>query len=251
MDSYRQYRRTRDPRLRASIVDLHTGLVRRLARRFANRGEELDDLVQVAFFGLLQAIDRFDPDQGRPFEAFANVTILGELKHHFRDHGWTIRVPRPIQDNYLRLRADMEELTHDLGRSPTTSDVADYAGLSEAEVLEALTAWHSFRALSLDDAGHDGRSPVQDRLARPCPELQAAEDRQLAESFLTQLADRQQQILRLRFGQELTQREIAERIGTSQMHVSRLLARSLDTLRSMAERRDPDRRERPQAGRAA
>jgi RNA polymerase sigma-B factor len=251
MDPYRQYRLTRDPRLRESIVDLHTGLVRRLARRFAHRGEELDDLVQVGFFGLLQAIDRFDPEHGRPFEAFATVTILGEIKHHFRDRRWIVRVPRPIQDNYLRVRAAAEELTQDLGRSPSSSDVADYVGLCEAEVLEALQAARSFGRLSLDDIGPDGRSPVEGWLARSCPELQAAEDRQLAESFLTQLADRQQQILRLRFGQELSQREIAEQIGTSQMHVSRLLARALETLRSMAESRDPDKRRRPQPGRAA
>jgi RNA polymerase sigma-B factor len=251
MDLYREYRLTRDPRLRESMVNMHVGLARGLARRFAGRGEELDDLVQVAFVGLLHAIDRFDPDYGRPFEAFASITILGELKHHFRDRRWLIRVPRPVQDNYLRVRAAMDVFSQDLGRSPATSDVADYTGLSEPEVLDALNAGRSFRQVSLNGAGLGGSPWVQDLLARPCPELQSVEDRELAASFLTRLPQREQQIVWLRFGQQLSQREIAERVGTSQMHVSRLLARSLDTLRSLAESPDPDQRKPPQTGRAA
>ena len=233
MDLYREYRRTRDPNLRAEIVNQHVGLVRGLARRYANRGAELDDLVQVAFWGLLKAIERFDPELGTPFAAFATPTIIGQLKRHFRDGRWNVGVPRSVQENYLRAREAVEMLTQELGRPPSTVEVARSTGLSEGQVIDARKAANSFQPLSLNVPA-DGRSPVEEALPRSCPELQSAEDRGLAESLVACLPAREQRIVWLRFRQELTQSEIAARIGISQMHVSRLLAQSLHTLRMSA-----------------
>jgi RNA polymerase sigma-B factor len=230
VDLYREYRRTRDPRLRVQIVEQHVGLVRHLARRYVNRGAELDDLEQVAFWGLLQAIERFDPEHGTRFAAFATPTIVGSLKRHFRDRRWSVGVPRSVQENYLRMREAREDLTHELGRRPSTAEVARWTGLSEAQVLEARKAGNSFRPLALD-VPIEGHSPIDEVLPRSCPELQQAEDRGLAESLVARLPEREQRIVWLRFRQELSQSEIAERVGISQMHVSRLLAQSLQTMR--------------------
>jgi RNA polymerase sigma-B factor len=231
VDIYREYRRTGDPRLRAEIVDQHARLARSLARRYANRGAELDDLVQVAFWGLLQAIERFDPDHGVRFTAFATPTIIGSIKRHFRDGRWSVGVPRSVQENYLRMREATETLTQELGRRPSSAEVAHWMGLSEEQVLDARKAGNSFRPLTLE-VPTEGRSPVEEALPLSCPELQRAEDRGLAESLVARLPEREQRIVWLRFRQELSQREIAERIGISQMHVSRLLAQSLETMRT-------------------
>ena len=235
MELFREYRRRRDPRLRAEIVDQHVGLARSLARRYVNRGVEFDDLVQVAFWGLLQAIDRFDPDHGTRFASFASPTIVGALKRHFRDGRWSVGVPRSVQENYLRVRDATETLTHDLRRRPSTAEVARSTGLTEVQVIEARKAANSFRPLTLN-VPTEGYSPaeVEEALPRFCPELQRAEDRRLVESLVAFLPERQQRIVWLRFRQELTQREIAERVGLSQMHVSRLLAQSIETLRMSA-----------------
>jgi RNA polymerase sigma-B factor len=234
MDLYRRYHRSREPRLRDAIVDLNVGLVRGLARRFDHRGEELDDLVQVAFWGLLKAIERFDPDQGRRFSTFAVPTIVGELKRHFRDHRWKVRVPRSTQEHYLRVRETVEVLSQVLGHDPSPADIARSAGLSVQEVCRAFQAGNSFRPLSLNDVDDGADAWVERRFARPCQELHSAENRQQVTALLTRLPEREQRIVRLRFGQDLTQREIAERIGISQMHVSRLLNHSLETLRGLA-----------------
>src|SRR5581483_11033798 len=231
---HRHYRRSRDPRLREAIVHQHVGLVRRLARRYDHRGEELDDLVQVAFCGLLKAIERFDPDQGLRFETFAVPTIVGELKRHFRDHRWNVRVPRSTKENYLRVRDTAETLVQELGRSPSVADIAHSAGLSLGAVREALPAGNSFRPLSLDDVDVGAGTWVERRFSQPCLDLQSAEDRQQVTALLNGLPEREQRIVRLRFGQDLTQHQIGERIGFSQMHVSRLLNRSLDTMRASA-----------------
>ena len=230
-DLHREYRRTRDPRLRAEIVAQHVGLVRTLARRYVNRGAELDDLEQVAFWGLLQAIERFDPEHGTRFSSYATPTIVGSLKRHFRDRRWSVGVPRSVQENYLRMREAMETLTHELGRRPLTAEVARWTGLSEEQVLEARKAGNSFRPLTLD-IPVEGHSPIEEVLPRSCPELQRAEDRGLAEALVARLPEREQRIVWLRFRQELSQSEIAERVGISQMHVSRLLAQSLQTMRT-------------------
>jgi RNA polymerase sigma-B factor len=185
----------------------------------------------VALWGLLHAIERFDPEHGTPFAAFATPTIVGSLKRHFRDRRWTVGVPRSVQENYLRIRDAMEALTQELGRRPLTAEVARWTGLSEEKVLEARKAGNSFRPLTLDLPG-EGHPAIDEVLPRSCPELQRAEDRGLAESLVARLPERQQRIVWLRFRQELSQREIAERIGISQMHVSRLLAQSLETMRT-------------------
>jgi RNA polymerase sigma-B factor len=235
VDLHREYRRTGDPRLRAEIVEQHVGLARSLARRYANRGVELDDLVQVAFWGLLQAIERFDPDRGTAFASFAAPTIIGSLKRHFRDRRWSVGVPRSVQENYLRMREAEEDLTQELGRRPSPAEVARWAGLSETQVNDARKAANSFRPITLNVAPEERSTvEVEDALARLCPELQRAEDRHLAESLVAFLSEREQRIVWLRFRQELTQREIAKRIGISQMQVSRLLAQSLETLRTSA-----------------
>jgi RNA polymerase sigma-B factor len=232
-DLYREYRRTRDARLRAEIVEQHVGLVQSLARRYANRGAELDDLVQVAFWGLLQAIERFDPELGTRFSAFAAPTIIGSLKRHFRDRQWSVGVPRSVQENYLRMREAAEVLTQELGRRPSIAEIARSTGLGEDQVIDARRAGNSFRPLTLD-VPPDEPSPVDEALPCPCPELQRAEARGLAESLVASLPAREQRIVWLRFRQELTQHEIAERIGLSQMQVSRLLAQSLQALRMSA-----------------
>lgn len=232
MDLYRRYHRTRDPRVREAIVQRHVGLVRRLAHRFDHRGEELDDLVQVAFCGLLKAVDRFDPDRGLRFATFAAPTIVGELKRHFRDHRWNVRVPRSTQENYLLVRETVDWLFQELGRRPTPADIAVSAGLSVRDVRQALQAGNSFQPLSLEHVDEDSGSWVERRLAQPCRNLQSAEDRQLATALLSRLPEYQRRVVGLRFGQDLTQRQIAERIGVSQMQVSRLLNRSLETLRA-------------------
>src|SRR5581483_2652429 len=194
MDLHRRYRRSRDPRLREAIVHQYVGLVHRLARRFDHRGEELDDLVQVAFSGLLKAIDRFDPDQGPRFATFAVPTIVGELKRHFRDHRWNVRVPRSTQENYLRVRETAEVLLQDLGRSPSVADLARSTGLSLRAVREALQAGNSFRPLSLDDVDDGADSWVQRRFAQPCLDLLSAEDQEEATALLNLLPEREQYI---------------------------------------------------------
>jgi len=232
-DLFREYRRTGDPHLRAEIVDRNGGLARSLARRYANRGVELDDLVQVAFWALLQAIERFDPDRGVQFASFATPTIIGSLKRYFRDSRWTVGVPRSVQENYLRIREAEETLTQGLGRRPSTADIARDTGLSRAQVIEAQKAGNSFRPVTLEVRA-EGQSPVEDALPRSCPELQRAEDRGWTQALVARLPEREQQIIWLRFRQELSQGEIAKRVGISQMHVSRLLAQSLQRLRASA-----------------
>jgi RNA polymerase sigma-B factor len=233
-DVHRRYHRTRDPRLRDVLVDRHAGLVRRLARRFAHRGEDIDDLVQVGFWGLLLAIERFDPDYGVQFATFASPTITGELKRHFRDRRWIIRVPRSVKDNYVRVRETTEILFQDLGHAPSIEEIAAGAGLGVGQVCEALDAARSFRPLPLNESPTSEDRDLEEVLAGPCRELQLAEDRTLVAALLSRLPARERRVLWLRFGLNLSQAEIAVEIGTSQMTVSRLLARNLETLRRLA-----------------
>jgi RNA polymerase sigma-B factor len=234
MELLRRYHCTRDSRLLEVIVEQHMALVRRLARRFDHRGEELDDLLQVALYGLLLAVERFDPDQGFRFTTFAVPTIVGELKRHFRDHRWNVRVPRSVQENYLRVRNAVDRLFQELGRAPTPADIAASVGLSVRDVRRALEAGNSFKALALEHEEDDVDSWVGRRLAQPCRELQSSEHRQQVTELLSCLSEREQRVVRLRFGHDLSQREIGERIGMSQMHVSRVLRRSFDTMRALA-----------------
>ena len=229
------YARTRDLDVRDQLVAGNLRLALHLARRFSNRGVSLDDLEQVASLGLLRAIDRFDPDRGLEFSTFATPTIIGELKRHFRDKGWSVRVPRRVQELHMRLNAIVAELTHQLGRSPTISELATAARASEEEVLEAMEAAQAYRSHSIDGRnaanpdGNDSHLGVDDL------GLFQAENRLLVEELLTHLAPREQLLIRLRFYEEMTQQQIAERLGVSQMHVSRLLARCLEDLRRRVE----------------
>ncbi|MBA2438563.1 MAG: RNA polymerase sigma factor SigF [Acidimicrobiia bacterium] len=228
----------RDPGLRDQLIEAHLGLAEYLARRFANRGEPLDDLVQVASLGLVKAVERFDPGRGLEFTTFATPTIVGELKRHFRDKGWAVRVPRRVQELHLRVTGVVDELQLELGRSPTVAEIAVRAGTSEDEVIEAVDAGSAYRSTSLDASrGDDEESPgLLGQLGELDPGLARAESRTGLNPLLRQLPDREQLMLYLRFYEGKTQSEIAQRLGISQMHVSRLLARSLGRLRELAER---------------
>lgn len=228
------YAKTREPALRDELVSAHLGLAEYLARRFANRGEPLDDLIQVASLGLLKALDRFDPERGVEFSTYATHTIVGELKRHFRDKGWSIRAPRRMQELYLRLGKVVASMGQELGRSPTIAELAMETKVSEEEVLEALEAGQAYRSASLDVATEEGES-LATRLGEEDPSLEDAERRATLSPLLAQLPPRERLILQLRFFDGLTQSEIANRLQISQMHVSRLLARSLSQLRAAAD----------------
>jgi RNA polymerase sigma-B factor len=235
-EQFAAYAQDRDPVRRELLVAAHLGLAEYLARRFANRGEALDDLVQVASLGLIKAVDRFDPDRGVEFSTYATHTIVGELKRHFRDKGWAIRAPRRMQELYLRLGKVVATLGQELGRSPTIAELATEVKVSEEEVLEALEAGQAYRSTSLDaPTGNEEGETLATRLGEEDPSLEAAESRATLSPLLAQLEPRERLILHMRFFDGLTQSEIAIRLGISQMHVSRLLARSVSQLRSAAE----------------
>jgi RNA polymerase sigma-B factor len=219
-----------DGGLREELIEAHIGLAEYLARRFVYRGESYDDLVQVASIALIKAVDRFDPDRGVEFTTFATKTILGELKRHFRDKGWAIRAPRRLQELFLHLNQSVATLSQQLQRSPTIAELAADTGVSEEQVLEALEAGQSYRSTSLDSAEPDEEG-LGARLGVDDGEIGNAEWRAILEPHMQALPQREQTILRLRFVQGLPQSEIAARIGLSQMHVSRLLVRSLAMLR--------------------
>lgn len=225
---FREFRRTHDRALRNRLIEENLPLARSLARRFANRNEPLDDLEQVAMLGMLKAVERFDPDRGIPFGAFAVPTVLGELRRHFRDRGWMVRVPRRVQDLHLRIGSVVSELSHELGRSPTPREIADAAGVRAEEVLEALDAGNRYRPASLDLGESSGGDAA--RLSQVDPELLSVEDRATLLRLLQRLPERERRVLYMRFFDDLTQAEIADEIGVSQMHVSRMLTRSLDAL---------------------
>lgn len=229
----------RDNHLRGELIEAHIGLAEYLARRFANRGEPVDDLVQVASVGLVKAVDRFEPDRGVEFSTYATHTIVGELKRHFRDKGWAVRAPRRMQELYLRLSKVIDSLSQELGRSPTVDELAKEAEVSPEEVLEALEAGQAYRFSSLDAPAtdEDGGSgeTAGSRMGDVDPHMDEAERRATLSPLLKKLPPREQAILQLRFFEGLTQSEIAARLDISQMHVSRLLARSLARLRAEAE----------------
>src|SRR5881392_2387492 len=158
---FAEFAQSRDPQLRDTLIEAHLGLAEYLARRFSNRGEPLDDLVQVASVGLLKAVDRFDPERGLEFSTYATPTIVGELKRHFRDKGWAVRVPRRVQELHLRLGKVVSSLSQDQGRSPTIGEIAERAGASEEEVLEAMEAGRAYRFASLDAPGGSGEDDTQ------------------------------------------------------------------------------------------
>jgi RNA polymerase sigma-B factor len=205
-------------------------LARSLARRYANKGEPLDDLEQVACVGLIKAIDRFDLSRDVRFATYAVPTIAGELKRHFRDRGWMMRVPRDVQELSGRIGVMRERLVHDLARSPTVAELATATATNEERVLEALAATEAYRTLSLDQPFGDGTGPLE-AIGGDDLGFERAEARAMLADGLHELAPREREIVRLRFFEGLTQREIAEHIGISQMHVSRLIRRTVQQLR--------------------
>jgi RNA polymerase sigma-B factor len=231
MARFFEYRETRDRRLRDELISEHLGLAIALARRFAGRGEAVDDLEQIATLGLLKAVERFEPERGLAFSTFATPTISGEIKRHFRDKSWSVRVPRALQELGLRLTATVADLTNDLGRSPTVNEIAERLEVSPEAVLEAMEANRAFATQSLDAQLPGDDRTLGDTLGGDEPGMDQVEHEIVVNDLLATLPEREQTILRLRFFDGLTQTEIANRVGISQMHVSRLLSRSLDTLR--------------------
>jgi RNA polymerase sigma-B factor len=215
---------------REVMITNNLGLAHQLARRFLHRGEPLDDLVQVASVALVKSVDRFDPERGVDFAAFATRTIIGELKRHFRDKGWAVRASRRVQELYLELGHATSTLVQQLGRSPTVAELAQATGATEEAVIEAIEAGQGYRASSID-ASDDEDHPLSARLGEHDPRYESVEERALLAPALALLPPREQSILRMRFVEGLTQSEIAASIGVSQMHVSRLLAASLEVLR--------------------
>jgi RNA polymerase sigma-B factor len=208
----------------------HMPLVKALARRYANRGEPLDDLIQVGTIGLIKAIDRFDPDRGTALASFATPTILGEIRRHFRDRTWMVHVPRGLQDIHSAVNRTIDDMTSRLRRSPSVQEVATELGLSRDEVLDAIAAGAAYQPLSLSrqSSGSDEDEPMDVSVEEEGFEW--AEGRAAIGHRVAELPARERQILALRFNRGLTQSEIAERVGISQMHVSRLLAKALKTL---------------------
>ena len=230
-----EYRRSGDRAIRNELVERYLRLAEFLARRFSNRGESPEDLRQVALVGLIKAVERFDPDRGLMFSSFATPTITGELKRHVRDRGWAVRVPRRLQELHLQLDKTTARLTQELGRPPTPAEIARREGVLEEDVLESMEAGSLYRLASIDAPGDDeGGTGIAGRLGRHDPQFDAVENRLAVELLLEALPERERRIVYLRFFDGLTQSEIAEQIGISQMHVSRLLVKSLDLLSAHA-----------------
>jgi RNA polymerase sigma-B factor len=220
--------------LRDELVRLHLPLVEHFARRFLNRGEPFDDLLQVGTIGLIKAIDRFDLERGVEFSTYATPTIVGEIKRHFRDRGWAIRVPRRLQELRITITTATAELTQEVGRSPTVSELAHRVGVPEEEIIEGLESANAYSTLSLDapDSGDDSALSMIDVIGSDDEALEHVENRETIKPLLEGLDPREKHILTLRFFKGMTQSQIAAEIGISQMHVSRLLARTLEKLRS-------------------
>jgi RNA polymerase sigma-B factor len=228
---FRQLRAEPDDDIRQELIELHLGLVEYLARRFAGRGEPLEDLIQVGTIGLVKAVDRFDPDREVEFSTYATPTIVGELKRHFRDKGWAVRVPRRLQELNLQLGEIIANLSQQLGRSPTVSEMAEAAGTTDEEVLEGLDSAHAYSLVSLDAPAGEEDLTLHEQIGEEDETLQLLEYRASLTPLLEELNPRERRMLYLRFFKGLTQSEIADKLGISQMHVSRLLAKTLTTLR--------------------
>lgn len=234
-----------DPQARDELVEMFLPLATYLARRFDRRGEPLEDLVQVASVGLLNAIDRFDVDRDVQFSTYAAVTIIGELKRHFRDKGWAIRVPRRLQEVGLRVNAVLPELYQELGRSPTIEEIGERCEASPEEILDAMEAVQAYSTASLDvPVGEEGAAPVE-ILGRDDPSLEILDGWASVAPAVKELPERERRVLYLRFFRGLTQSEIAGRVGVSQMHVSRILSQTLAFLRDAVEEGEPLRRDEP------
>ncbi|MBW3613730.1 MAG: sigma-70 family RNA polymerase sigma factor [Actinobacteria bacterium] len=231
---HRAYASEREPEVQARLLQRYQGLARSLAARAAKPSDELDDLIQVAMLGVLNALERYDPDRGVEFTTFAWATVQGELKRHHRDRGWAIHVPRRLQEAYLRVAAAVEELSQDLGRQPTITEIADYTGDEEDLVIRAIDVRSARRPASIDIRVGDS----QDLAWEPGAEdrrFAAVDEHSLLAALLPRLPAREREVLELRFVQNLTQAQIASEVGYSQMHVSRILSRALERLREWVE----------------
>jgi RNA polymerase sigma-B factor len=230
-----RYCRDGDREAREALIRQFMPLARDLARRYAYTGESLEDLVQVAYLGLVKAVDRFEPDRGVRFTSFAVPTILGELKRHLRDRGWAVHLPRGLQESVLALNRATEKVTKKLGRSPSTREIAAELGWSVESVLEALEATNAYEATSLDACvGNENGRPtdtVIDTIGADDDGYERIAAHDLVTSALGRLPAQEREAVELRFGTGLTQREIGERIGVSQMQVSRLLRRALERVK--------------------
>ena len=227
--------------LRDQLVRGYLPVAQHIARRFSNRGEPLDDLVQVATVGLINAIDRFSPERGSDFFSFAVPTISGEVRRHFRDLGWSMRVPRRLKDMHVSINGVVSELSQNLGRAPRPTEIAERLGVPVTEVLEGLEASEAYRSSSLDEmlSSEQGSATVGELVGEADAELTRIEFQQSLRPVLAELGERERTIVLLRFFGNMTQTQIADHVGISQMHVSRLLSQTLDRLRS---RLDPETR---------
>ncbi|MGV9297931.1 MULTISPECIES: SigB/SigF/SigG family RNA polymerase sigma factor [Amycolatopsis] len=223
----------RRPRLREQLVTEFLPVAEHIATRFTGRGEPREDLVQVARIGLINAIDRFTPDRGPDFLSFAVPTIMGEIRRYFRDTGWSVRVPRRLKELHLALSRGSAALSQTLGRAPTPTELAEHLGLELSEVHEGLVAGHAYQTLSVDKPVHDDAEPLllADTLGSDDPEIEHIENHEALQPLLRELPKRERAILVMRFFGGLTQTQIAEQVGISQMHVSRLLSQTLEQLR--------------------
>jgi RNA polymerase sigma-B factor len=216
-----------------AIIEQCLPLADHIARRFRNRGEPLDDLMQVARVGLVNAVNRFNVDHGVEFIAFAVPTIMGEVRRHFRDHGWAMKVPRRLKDLQATLNRARADLSHDLGRAPTASELAAHLGIDRDEVVQSTIASSNYCTMSIDmPSGGDDQATLGDTLGQADSNLEKVVDLHTLGLLLAALPERLQTVIKLRFFENRTQSQIADRLGCSQMHVSRLLARALHTLRS-------------------
>ena len=233
------YKDEGDEAARDELIMSHLNLVRFLASKFKNRGEPLDDLIQVGTIGLIKAIDRFDPARGLEFTTYATPTILGEIKRHFRDKGWSIRVPRRLQELSAKVNQATDDLTKELQRSPSTEEVAAKLGVSVDEVLEAMESSGAYSSVPLEAGGSDDEDApaVIDHYASVDENLAASDDRMVIEDTIRDFSPREREVIRMRFVEGLTQVEIAKRLGVSQVQVSRLLRR---TLKKVQEKIDPE-----------
>lgn len=231
---WRRFTRERDPAIREELVRRNVPFAKRLALRYRGASEPFDDLLQVATMGLLNAVDRFDPERGIPFTAFASPTILGELKRHFRDRVWTVRVPRGLHDRMSDVEKATAALTTELQRSPSVGEIAERLGIEQTDVLEVMEANHNRRPLSLDRPANtedSEESAPAEWIGSEDRAFELVEGRLALDAALPQLDDRERLVLHLRFVEDMTQSQIAERIGHSQMHVSRILRRALTRIR--------------------
>ncbi|WP_028264094.1 SigB/SigF/SigG family RNA polymerase sigma factor [Atopobium fossor] len=236
---FRKYKEKGDEDAREQLIVNHLNLVRFLAAKFKNRGEPLDDLIQVGTVGLIKAIDRFDIERGLEFTTFATPTILGEIKRHFRDKGWSVRVPRRLQELSAKVNQATDTLTEQLQRSPSVEEIAEYLETSVDEVLEAMESSSAYSSVPLEGGSSDDEEApsVIDKYVSEDTALSTADDRMVIEETIRDFSPREQEVIRMRFVEGLTQVEIAEKLGVSQVQVSRLLRR---TLRKIQEKIDPE-----------